>query len=79
MTTMNVQEMQYVVSGITSSRAHAHPSACISILNPLLSTAEGRNFLSKQEGENALVLIELFDWVITISLNSWRFLQGLRT
>ena len=60
---MNVQEMQRVISGITPSRAHADPSACISVLNPLLNTAEGRKLLSKQEGESALVLIDLFDWV----------------
>ena len=39
------------------------PSACINTLNPLIDTAEGRRFLSKQEGEEALALIELFDWV----------------
>ena len=69
---MNEQEMRNVVSGIRSSWDHANPSACISVLNPLLSTARGRKFLSEQEGENAIVLIELFDWV-TISLNSCRF------
>ena len=63
---MNVQgmEMQRVLSEITSTRAHADPSACIRDLNPLLNTAEGRRFLSKQEGEKAMVLIDLFDWVI---------------
>ena len=74
MTTVNVQgkEMQRVLSEITSSRAHADPSACIRDLNPLLNTAEGRRFLSKQEGENAMVLIDLFDWVM-ISICSCRF------
>lgn len=60
---MNVQEMKRVISGITSSRARADPFACIGDLNPLLSTVEGRQLLSKQEGEKALVLIDLFDRV----------------
>ena len=60
---MNVHVMERVVSKITSSRAHEDPSACIGDLSSLLSTAEGRTFLSKQEGERALVLIGLFDWV----------------
>lgn len=67
---MDVQEMKRITLGITSSRAHADPSACISDLNPLLSTAVGRKFLSEQEGEAALVLIDLFDWV-AISPNSY--------
>jgi len=75
MTTMNVDEMQRVISEITPSRAREHPSACISLLNPLLATAEGRKFLSKQVGENASVLIDLFDWV-TISLCSGCFTRG---
>jgi len=62
--------MKRVISGISSDRAREDPSACISALNPLVDTAEGRKFLSKQEGEKALVLIELFDWV-TISLCSY--------
>jgi len=61
--------MERVISGITSSRTREDPSACISLLNPLLSTAEGRKFLSKQEGENASILIDLLDWV-AISLRS---------
>ena len=71
MKTMNVHEMQRVISGITLSRARADPSACISLLDPLLNTAEGRKLLSKQVGEGALVLIDLFDWV-SIPLYSCR-------
>ena len=56
-------EMERVISEISSSRARTDPSACIDALNPLINTAEGRRFLSKQEGENASTLIELFDWV----------------
>ena len=66
MMAMNVQEMERVVSEITASRALEDPSGCISDLNQLLNATEGRTFLSKQEGEKALVLIELFDWVATV-------------
>lgn len=58
------REMERVISGISSSRARTDRSAYINALNPLINTAEGRRFLSKQEGEKALVLIELFDWVV---------------
>ena len=66
---MDVSEMECAISEITSSRARADPSTCIIALNPLLSTTEGRKFLSKQEGEGASMLIDLFDWV-TISPDS---------
>ena len=65
--------MKRVISGISSSRAHEVPSVCITDLSPLIDTTEGRRFLSRQTGEKALILIELFDWV-TISLFS-RFLH----
>lgn len=61
---INTLEMERVISEITSSRAQADPSACIGTLNPLLKTTEGMEFLSMQEGEKALVLIDLFDWVV---------------
>jgi len=77
MMTTNVDEMQRVISGITSSRARADPSASINLLGPLLATAEGRKLLSKQVGENASVLIDLFDWV-AISLGSCSFPRGLK-
>ena len=64
----NIKEMKRIISGITSSRARADPSACISVLNPLLNTKEGRKLLLEQRGENALVLTELFDWVTTSAL-----------
>jgi len=60
---MDVEEMKRVTSGIASGQAHADPAGCINALDPLLSTAEGRKFLSKREGKEAMVLIELFDWV----------------
>ena len=63
MATMNMQEMEHVISRITLSRALADPSACIGAVDPLLNTAEGRKFLSRRKGEEAFVLIELFDWV----------------
>lgn len=63
MTIMNAHDMERVISEITLSRARADPSACIRALNPLLNTAEGRKFLPKQEGDKALLLIELLDWV----------------
>jgi hypothetical protein len=69
----NVSSQGYRRAGLTTD-----PSACISALNPLLDTAEGRKFLSKQEGEKALVLIELFDWV-AISLFLTLFPRGLKT
>lgn len=69
---VTIQEMQNIISEVKSSWPHAHPSTCISVLDPLLSTEEGRKFLSKQEGENALMLIDLFDCVTT-SLNPRRF------
>ena len=71
---MTDHEMQRVISGISSDRAREDPSACITALNPIVNTKEGRKFLLKQEGEKALMLIELFDWV-AISLSS-RFLHG---
>lgn len=61
--TMTEDDMKRVISGISSSRAHEDPSACIAALSPLIGKAEGRRFLSKQVGEKALILIELFDWV----------------
>ena len=61
--TMTEQDMKRVTSGISSSRAHEDPIACISALSPLIDKAEGRRFLSKQVGEKALILIELFSWV----------------
>lgn len=64
--------MQSIISEITSSWPHTHPSTCINILNPLLRTEKGRTFLSKQKGENASVLIDVFDWVTT-SHNPHRF------
>ena len=70
--------MDRVISGISSSRARVDPSACINALNPLINTTEGRRFLSKQEGERALVLIELFDWVIT-ALFLYVLPRGLKT
>ena len=63
---MAEDDMKRVISGISSSRAHEDPSACITALDPLIGRSEGRRFLSKQVGEMALILIELFDWV-TIS------------
>ena len=65
---MDVQEMEDIVSGITPTRVRADPSACVCVLNPLLNAAEGRKFLSKQEGERASVLVDLFEWV-AISLH----------
>ena len=70
---MTEHDMTRVISGISSSRAHEDPSACITALGPLIEKAEGRRFLSKQVGERALILIELFDWV-AISLLT-RFLR----
>ena len=69
---MSMPEMKGVISGITLSRARADPSECIALLNPLLSTAEGRRLLSDQQGEKSSVLIDLFDWV-TIPLHSCPF------
>ena len=63
-TTIVEHEMERVISEISPSRARIDPSACIDALNPLIDTVEGRRFLSKQEGEKAFVLIELFDWVV---------------
>ena len=60
---MNMHEMKRVISGITLSRARADPSACIVLLNPLLNATEGRRLLTDQQGEEASVLIDLFDWV----------------
>jgi len=65
-TTTADHDMERVISGISSSRAHADPHGCINDLNPLIDTGEGRRFLSKQRGEKALVLIELFDWVAIV-------------
>ena len=70
--TMGVQEMQRVISGITSNRAHVDPSACVIALNPILYTAEGRKSLSLEQVEKVLVLIDLFDWV-AISLYHYTF------
>ena len=55
--------MKHVISGISSSRAHEDPSACITALIPLIEKKDGRMILSTQVGEEALMLIELFDWV----------------
>lgn len=67
--------MEHGISGITLSRVHADPAACVIALNPLLNTAQGRKFLSNQQGDKALVLIELFDWV-TVSLFLHFFDEG---
>jgi hypothetical protein len=63
-TTAAEHEMERAISEISPSWARTDPSACINALDPLIDTAEGRKFLSKQGGERALVLIELFDWVV---------------
>ena len=55
--------MKRVISEISLSGAHDDLSTCIASLSPLIDKAEGRKFLSKQVGENALMLIELFDKV----------------
>ena len=60
---MTSNEMKHVVSVISPERAREDPSVCIITLRPLLGTEEGRRFLSRQEKEIALVLIELLDWV----------------
>ena len=65
-TTTAEHEMERVISDISSSRARADPAACIEILNPLINTEEGKEFLSTQGGEKALALIQLFDWVIIL-------------
>ena len=67
-TTTARHDIERVMSGISSSRARTDPCECIKDLNPFIDTAEGRKFLSKQGGEKALVLIELFDWVTIILL-----------
>ena len=77
-TTTTEHEMERVVSGISSSRARADPSACINVLNPLINTTEGRKFLSEQEGETASALIELFDWVV-IAPSPTLLPRGLKT
>ncbi|KAF9647564.1 kinase-like protein [Thelephora ganbajun] len=80
-TTMTERGMKRIISGVTSGGAREDPSACINILRPLIDTAEGRKFLSKQEGEKALVLIELFDWALKsrgIPLNKGSILWTLR-
>ena len=59
----NMQEIVCAISGITSSRVRAALSPCISAPETLLSTAEVRNLLSNQEGENTLVWVDLFDRV----------------
>lgn len=63
---MTEDEMQRVISEVAPSRAHSDPSACILTLDPLLRAKEGRRFLSRQVGDEALMLIELLYWV-TIS------------
>ena len=77
-TTTAEHEMERVISGILSSGTPTDPSACINALNPLINTAEGRRFLSKQEGKNALMLIESFDWV-TIAHFAYDFSARLKT
>ena len=62
-TTMTEDDMKRVISGISLSGAHDNLSTCITALSPLIDKAEGRRFLSKQVGETALMLIELFDEV----------------
>ena len=62
-TTITGRDMRHLISEISSIRVREDPSACILSLNPLLNTEEGRRFLSGQEREKALILIELFDWV----------------
>ena len=63
---MTGREMRHLISEISSIRAREDPSACVITLNPLLNTEEGRRFLSGQEREKALILIELFDWVVPL-------------
>ena len=70
-------EMERVVSGISSTRARADPSACISALNALINTTEGRKILSEQEGEKASVLIKLFDWVVIAPSTLLRFKRAV--
>ena len=67
-----VHEMERIISEVSSSRARTDPFACINALDPLINTTEGRRFLSQQQGENASILIELFDWVI-IALFAYTF------
>lgn len=78
---MTGRDMRRVISEISSRRAREDPSACIIALNPLLNTEEGRRFLSGQEGERALILIELFDWALRyhgIPLDTEGILWALR-
>lgn len=65
-TTTADHEMERIISEISSGRARTDPAACINVLNPLINTEEGKEFLSTQAGEKALVLIELFDQVIIL-------------
>ena len=65
-TTTADHEMERVISEISSTRVRADPAACINLLNPLINTEEGKEFLSTQGGEKALALIQLFDWVIIL-------------
>ena len=66
MTTTADHEMECVVSEILSSRTRTGPAACIDALNSLINTEGGKEFLSTQRGERALVLIQLFDYVIIL-------------
>jgi hypothetical protein len=60
---MTEDDMKRVISEISSSGTDEESSRCITALLPLIDKAEGRRLLSKQVGEKALMLIELFDWV----------------
>ncbi|KAF9792050.1 kinase-like domain-containing protein [Thelephora terrestris] len=82
-TAMTDDEMQRVISEIPLSRAHADPSACILALKPLLLAKEGRRLLMNQARDEALILIELFDWALkshenTLNLNKGYVLWTLR-
>lgn len=68
--------MQRVLSEVLSNEARKDPSACIIALNPLMDTTEGRRFLSKQVGEGALMLIELFDWALKFQGNPFNLNKG---
>ena len=61
--TMTENEMGRVIALVSPTRALEDPSACMISLNRIIEASEGRKFLSKQKGEKALMLIELFDWV----------------
>jgi len=65
-TTTAEHDTERVISGISSSRARTDPYGCIGDLDPLINTGDGRRLLSKQGGDKALALIELFDWVVIV-------------